>query len=724
MKLHNEAAPVETFGVTESSSFSIAMNAKAFRVLSDSLYENKIGSIVREISCNAYDAHIMAGKKDVPFEIHLPNAFEPWFSVQDYGVGLSPEAIKTVFTVYFSSTKDQSNDAIGAFGLGAKTPFAYTDQFTVTSVVDGTKRIYSAYISGSGVPDIALMDETTTDEQNGVEIRMSVKREDYNRFASEVIEQLQYFKVKPILKNSNTSFREEIRNPSYISDNCVVYPNGRYSNYVAIQGNVGYTLNVNTLENSTAALPYKKSISFLNTLHNHDVHLIFPIGSIGVTASREGVEYDDKTVTNICKSIENLEKDYLKQLKDRISEIPTDWEKITELQKDTFNMQFVSEFKFAPEFKNNRGIFLDITGVTHKKVTEQVDVMISGVLQKKDVVRSVAVATVNSINANLYNNRRNRAVVHNMQISEKEKIVIIGRDKHILAERKLQYFFNNNKQYTVPYEVRSEDGTDVKVIINKLKALMGVDVKVVMLSEIVLPEEAKKPVIRNGITQYYTVNNVHEHSIRKWNPVRDIDLDDVTEELYYLTHDGAYVNSDELSQAVVCMENLGIDARKKLIAISSKKEVLILDKPNFINFSILKKKSSAELEKQKVKLIKEYRILSAQVAFSTNLRDIKFLDSIAAELPDCELAKLYNVSRGINAKTTNINKSMLSVKNKLNTIGVNTEALTDKVSRRVNKFCATIQKYPLLPVLSNWYYRDAAKAKDVVQYVKALNATF
>ena len=77
------------------------MNSKAFRVLSDTLYQNKIGSIVREISCNALDGHIANGNRDVPFTIHMPDAFEPWFSVRDYGIGLSPDAMAEVFTKYF-----------------------------------------------------------------------------------------------------------------------------------------------------------------------------------------------------------------------------------------------------------------------------------------------------------------------------------------------------------------------------------------------------------------------------------------------------------------------------------------------------------------------------------------------------------------------------------------------------------------------------------------------
>ena len=133
MKLKVSSNPVHVVGGEKRTSVSIAANGKAFKALTDNLYQNKIGSIVREISANAIDAQNQAGNGEIPFQIHLPDTFEPWFSVRDFGIGLSPEIMENVFLTLFESTKDQSNDSIGAFGLGSKTPLAYTDQFTITS---------------------------------------------------------------------------------------------------------------------------------------------------------------------------------------------------------------------------------------------------------------------------------------------------------------------------------------------------------------------------------------------------------------------------------------------------------------------------------------------------------------------------------------------------------------------------------------------------------------
>lgn len=324
MKLQQTTQDLEISGDEETSTFSIAMNGKAFRVLSDTLYQNKIGSIVREISCNAYDAHVAAGKPDVPFEIHLPDAFEPWFSVKDYGLGLTRNAIKTVFTQYFNSTKEDNNDAIGAFGLGAKTPFSYTDQFTVTSIVDGEKTIWTAYIGKSGVPDISVMYAETSDEPTGVEIKMSVKREDFSTFRSEVSGQLQFFKVKPAFTNGTADFATFTcidETPDYR-----MYSFG--SGVTIVQGNVGYPMIIKNLQGKISNDLYE----FLGKLAQKKIDLLFSIGEIGVTASREGVEYNQTTVKNIEAKLEVVLDQLKKGTQAEIDALNTEWEKAIHLQ--------------------------------------------------------------------------------------------------------------------------------------------------------------------------------------------------------------------------------------------------------------------------------------------------------------------------------------------------------------------------------------------------------
>lgn len=105
MLIKEEAREIERFSITNEKAFSIKATGKAFKVLSSSLYKDKIRAVIRELSCNAYDAHIAAGKKDIPFLIHLPNPIEQFFLIRDYGTGLSQEDVENIYTTYFESTR-------------------------------------------------------------------------------------------------------------------------------------------------------------------------------------------------------------------------------------------------------------------------------------------------------------------------------------------------------------------------------------------------------------------------------------------------------------------------------------------------------------------------------------------------------------------------------------------------------------------------------------------
>ena len=328
MKLLKENFPVEISGADSGTSdFKIAFNAKAFRVLSDTLYQDKVGSIVRETATNALDSHVMAGKADTPIEIHLPDSFEPWFSVKDFGVGLSKEAVFEIYTTYFMSTKDQSNDCTGMLGLGSKVSFAYTDQFTVTSVFNGVKYLYSAFINGAGIPNITLMHSEETTEGNGVEINLSVKSEDFRAFRNAVAHQLRFFKVKPIVKNVQDFAFQRIyeENSSKIEgEGYLIVPSQQIyrADLVVIQGQIGYPIDSGKIASKLTPDAAK--------LLNRRIFLMveMPIGTIGVTASREGIEYDDRTVKNISDRLFEIQQDVQKNIEKNLTSIKRPWDRL------------------------------------------------------------------------------------------------------------------------------------------------------------------------------------------------------------------------------------------------------------------------------------------------------------------------------------------------------------------------------------------------------------
>lgn len=120
----NEKATV--VGGKSLGTYRINANKAAFETLSSRLYSDKIRAVIRELSCNAIDAHVAANKAEVPFEVHLPTTFEPWFEIKDFGTGLSHINIVDLFCTYFGTNKSDSDQFIGALGLGSKSPFCLT----------------------------------------------------------------------------------------------------------------------------------------------------------------------------------------------------------------------------------------------------------------------------------------------------------------------------------------------------------------------------------------------------------------------------------------------------------------------------------------------------------------------------------------------------------------------------------------------------------------------
>jgi len=278
--------------------FRIRNSAKAFSILSSGLYANKIRAVIRELSCNAVDSHAAAGNATTPFDVHLPNTLEPHFSIRDYGTGLSHEQVTNIYTTYFESTKTNSNAFIGALGLGSKSPFSYTDNFTVTAIQNGRKGIYTAFINEAGVPSIAQMMEEATDEPAGVEVKFAVtSRYDFDKFRQEARIVYKHFALSPVVSgNGDFSFVDA----EYESRDIVpgVHSFKTSSSSAAVMGNIAYPIDVPAADQSINPE--------LRALLSCGLEMHFDIGELDFQASREGLSYIPSTVAAINRKLEQV----------------------------------------------------------------------------------------------------------------------------------------------------------------------------------------------------------------------------------------------------------------------------------------------------------------------------------------------------------------------------------------------------------------------------------
>jgi hypothetical protein len=319
-----------------------------FKILSDSLYSDKIQAVVRELSTNAYDSHIASSNKN-PFKVILPTQANPNFVVRDYGTGLSQTDMEELYTTYGASNKNDSNDFVGCLGLGSKSPFAYTKSFSTISYYNGNKLSYIAAMDEEGVPTLNLVGISKTNEPNGLEISFAVKQYDFNEFTTKAKRIFHYFKLKPIVEGGVCS---SINDGSYSHHNVVIegkgwkigrvstdhfkYPsqyNSPGSGVVAIMGNIAYPVDASKIvgEEKPDQPDHiqawnrafgKADVDNWKNLVKEILHaglyleIQFGIGELEMDVSREGLQYTKQVI----KALRDKTQDIYLQLKQDMSD--------------------------------------------------------------------------------------------------------------------------------------------------------------------------------------------------------------------------------------------------------------------------------------------------------------------------------------------------------------------------------------------------------------------
>lgn len=367
MKLQHHGEEVEVLGSAPSGKvgFQIKTSALAFKILSEGLYSDKIKAVIRELSTNAFDAMVEAGKRDQPFKVHLPTRYEPWFSVKDEGVGMSHDRILHNYCTYFGSSKNDTNDQVGCLGLGSKSPFAYTETFSVTSIKDGKKRTYTALVSEQGYPEVMEIPlgeedgqpvfEVNTDEPNGVEVSFPVKESDIYEFHNKARSVYLDFPVKPetnlsdfrigkieyTVKKATWRMRKPCNDLSW------------HTHVRVVQGCVAYPLDHN-------------QIGFRHPLLDSLIDLHVPIGDVEITPSREAISYTEFTRKNLKAALEVVAQEIAESYVEKINTCKTRLEalitmsQIRSQNRELFNA--VEKLVYSSSYDNFKltGDYIDV----------------------------------------------------------------------------------------------------------------------------------------------------------------------------------------------------------------------------------------------------------------------------------------------------------------------------------------------------------------------------
>lgn len=261
-------------------------------LLSSNLYSAPERSFIREIVSNAWDSHVEADNTNTPVLIKMDDDKRA-ITIRDFGVGLSPERFENIYCNIGSSTKRNSNDFIGGFGLGRFSALACTNVVYITSYYKGKAYYYIMTKDGNNITTnlVATLD---TDEKDGVEVTIKGVPSMQPYYNS-----LEYIVFFPNIYVNGI-------NADYINNTKIK----RFTNFAVASRKMNFKLLLgNVLYSFDKSQISPKAQEFLNSINSTGIVVQFNIGEINITPNRESVIYTKETIAIIEDRIQKAKEE-------------------------------------------------------------------------------------------------------------------------------------------------------------------------------------------------------------------------------------------------------------------------------------------------------------------------------------------------------------------------------------------------------------------------------
>ena len=274
-------------------------------LLTSNLYSKPLESFFRETVANAYDSHVEAGTNEhILILIQDTNQYKTYrISIRDYGTGVSPERFDKIYKNIGSSTKRQSNDFIGMFGIGRFSCLSCADVAHITSYYNGKKYSYVMYKNGGGI-NIDQLSVTEGDFKNGLEV--SIEKSIYNN--NDLVKAIRglclFDRLHISYKGNNSTISSKVAD----FNNRKITHFNTFSRCSLIQGSNFFKV---------GNIIYDCDDSWLNTYDSLIIDL--PIGSVDITPNREALQFTDFTNNNIKARIAVVKQELQDIINSRIN---------------------------------------------------------------------------------------------------------------------------------------------------------------------------------------------------------------------------------------------------------------------------------------------------------------------------------------------------------------------------------------------------------------------
>lgn len=301
------------------SFFSIdeSQTALILSILRNNIYSNPLLAAFKETLSNAIDEHIKYDIK-TPVEINIPNSFSNSFSVRDYAKGLSIDFMTNYYTKVGYSTKSESNDLLGGFGLGRMSPLAYTDLYMITSITEEQEgKVKCEYVISKDNNKVfcSLLSKEQTEEHTGVKVSFVIKEHDFSLMNGYVYNNVKYIFNIPIIING------VLNNPqTIIYDGQIFKVIPRDSYYGPTIGLIGGLPNKIFLKDYRDYTPSLKFEYLSRIMNNTTICFDIKIGSVDQSADKD-IQLSEKTKRSIGKCFSKIVDEFKVYVSNKIEKL-------------------------------------------------------------------------------------------------------------------------------------------------------------------------------------------------------------------------------------------------------------------------------------------------------------------------------------------------------------------------------------------------------------------
>lgn len=267
-------------------------------LLTTNLYSSPLESFLRETISNGEDAQKEAGVEDPLLMIITPDGDSHFkITIRDFGTGISEEKFDRIYRKIGTSTKRDSNEYIGHFGIGKFASLAVSDVVNIVSYYNNKRYDYLMYKNGDGI-NIDRISTKDGEYSNGLEI--TVRLSNSLRYSlNRILYRFCFFEKLFLVDNSHYVFSQDDldrfnkRKIRYNNDiaMCDYISSETHTLRAVLYGKVLYPIDLSADNHSyiEGNLIYK-----------------FNIGELDVTPNRESLRYSTKTNQAIINKMINV----------------------------------------------------------------------------------------------------------------------------------------------------------------------------------------------------------------------------------------------------------------------------------------------------------------------------------------------------------------------------------------------------------------------------------